>query len=244
MRIPRIHTEQALGEGLALALESGPANHVARVLRMGEGDALVLFNGDGLEYPATITHADKRAVELQLDAPRENDLESPLAVELGIGISRGDRMDWVLQKATELGVSAVVPLFTERCEVKLKGERLEKKLLHWRQVIVSACEQCGRNRLPRLGAPIALEQWLGDCSAERRFVLHHRATPATGREAPASVALAVGPEGGLSDQEIETCAAAGFEPLTLGPRVLRTETAPLAALAILQAQWGDMAAQR
>lgn len=244
MRNPRIYTQQALGEGLALALESGPASHVARVLRMGEGDALVLFNGDGLEYPATITRADKRAVEVLLDAPRENSLESPLAVELGIGISRGDRMDWVLQKATELGVKAVAPLFTERCEVKLKGERLEKKLLHWRQVIVSACEQCGRSRLPGLAAPATLEQWLGGCTAERRFVLHHRAAPATDRGTPGSVALAVGPEGGLSEAEIEACLSAGFEPLTLGPRVLRTETAPLAALAILQAQWGDMSAQR
>ncbi|GAB3283073.1 16S rRNA (uracil(1498)-N(3))-methyltransferase [Parahaliea aestuarii] len=241
MRIPRIYTGQDLGEGLSLALESGPAAHVARVLRMGEGDALVLFNGDGSDYPATITRSDKRSVEVTLGAPAPTATESPLAVELGIGISRGDRMDWVLQKATELGVSAVVPLFTERCEVKLKGERAEKKVQHWRQVVISACEQCGRSRLPRLDAPRSLDEWLTDCTAERRFVLHHRAGPAGASATPDSVALTVGPEGGLSEAEISACESAGFEPLTLGPRVLRTETAPLAALAILQARWGDMA---
>ncbi|WP_116368392.1 16S rRNA (uracil(1498)-N(3))-methyltransferase [Parahaliea mediterranea] len=241
MRVPRIYTEQALAAGQSLSLESGPATHVARVLRMTAGDALVLFNGNGADYPATITSAGKKSVEVSIGAPTDNATESPLVVELGIGISRGDRMDWVLQKATELGVSAVVPLFTERCEVKLKGERADKKHQHWRQVMISACEQSGRSRLPHLAAPTSLAHWLATCSAERRFVLHHRAGTTGEGATPASVALAVGPEGGLSEAEIIACESAGFEALALGPRVLRTETAPLAALAIVQARWGDMA---
>lgn len=240
MRIPRVYTPQALVEGAELALEPGPSQHLARVLRMSAGQALSLFDGAGNEFAAQILRVDKRAVTAVLGARRDRNVESPLAVELGIGISRGDRMDWVLQKATELGVHRVVPLFTERTEVKLKGERAAKKQQHWQQVIVSACEQCGRSRLPGLGPPLAFDDWLAACTAERRFVLHHRATPAKGSGTPRSVALAVGPEGGLSTAEIDAAERAGFEALGLGPRVLRTETAPLAALAILQAHWGDM----
>jgi 16S rRNA (uracil1498-N3)-methyltransferase len=244
MRTPRIYTDQALGPGLELDLGPGPSSHISRVLRMGAGQALSLFNGAGGEYAATILGADKRSVRVRLGEHLPRELESPLAVELGIGISRGDRMDWVLQKATELGVQRVVPLFTERTEVKLKGERADKKQQHWHQVITSACEQCGRNRLPALSAPATLPEWLASCEAERKFVLHHRASAARDGAAPGRVALAVGPEGGLSAAEITACQGAGFEALTLGPRVLRTETAPLAALAILQARWGDMSPER
>ncbi|MBN7797289.1 16S rRNA (uracil(1498)-N(3))-methyltransferase [Parahaliea mediterranea] len=240
MRIPRVYTQQPLAEGAEVELEPGPSQHLARALRMSAGQALSVFDGAGNEFAAQILRVDKRAVTAVLCDRSDRDVESPLAVELGIGISRGDRMDWVLQKATELGVQRVVPLFTERTEVKLKGERADKKQQHWRQVIVSACEQCGRNRLPGLGPAVSLGDWLAACSAERRFVLHHRATAAKGSGAPRSVALAVGPEGGLSDAEIDAAERAGFEALGLGPRVLRTETAPLAALAILQARWGDM----
>ncbi len=240
MRIPRIYVTQALATGAGLALDPGPANHVARVLRMGPGDSISLFNGEGGEYSATITAAGKRSVEVAVGDYRSNDLESPLQVELGIGISRGDRMDWVLQKATELGATRLVPLLTERTEVKLKAERVEKKQQHWQQVLISACEQCGRNRLPVLKQAKKLEDWLSGCGAERKFVLHHRAEATSSSTAPASVALAIGPEGGLSETEISTARAAGFESLTLGPRILRTETAPLAALAILQSRWGDM----
>jgi len=241
MRNPRIYTTQPLASQQELQLEPGSSAHIARVLRMTVGQPLRLFDGSGFEYPATIVAADKRAVTVALGAREERDLESPLAVELGIGISRGDRMDWVLQKATELGVGRLVPLFTERTEVKLKGERAQKKQQHWQQVIVSACEQCGRNRLPQLETPTDLGHWLQSCQAERRFVLHHRASAAaSGQSVPQSVALAVGPEGGLGDAEIDAALAAGFEALTLGPRILRTETAPLAAIAILQSRWGDM----
>ena len=150
-------------------------------------------------------------------------------------------MDTVLQKATELGVTAVTPLFSDRTEVKLKGERETKKLAHWRQVAISACEQSGRNRLPIVNEPRPLADWFAECEGEIRFVLHHRGT---GHKAPdkppRSIDLLIGPEGGLTEDEIEAAIAHGFAPMTLGPRVLRTETAPLAALAILQARWGDM----
>jgi 16S rRNA (uracil1498-N3)-methyltransferase len=148
----------------------------------------------------------------------------------------------VIQKATELGVAAISPLYTERTEVRLRGEREERKRQHWRQVTVSACEQCGRSILPMVHEPLPLSQWLQNADGERRFVLHHRATAAPrGTHAPACISLLVGPEGGLSEMEIGAAENAGFESLALGPRVLRTETAPLAALAILQARWGDMA---
>jgi 16S rRNA (uracil1498-N3)-methyltransferase len=150
-------------------------------------------------------------------------------------------MDWVVQKATELGVCALTPLFTERTEVKLAGERAIKKNYHWQQVAISACEQCGRNRLPVIHPVQNLHNWLATSNAQRKFVLHHRAGSIGGAsESPTSVALLVGPEGGLSDDEIEAAERAGYQSLRLGPRVLRTETAPLAAIAILQAHWGDM----
>ncbi len=150
-------------------------------------------------------------------------------------------MDWVVQKATELGVSMLTPLFSERTEVKLAGARLEKKLLHWRQVAISACEQCGRNRLPEIESPARLQTWIDTTRAERKYVLHHRTTAGIHEKpAPAVVALLVGPEGGLSEAELEGAGRAGFEGLRLGPRVLRTETAPVAALAIIQSTWGDI----
>ncbi len=242
MRVPRIFTEQTLALGSELALEPGPSQHLARVLRMGPGDELRLFDGSACEYQARIIAADKRQVVVAVLESGPGLAESPLRLHLGIGISRGERMDWVVQKATELGVAAISPLYTERTEVRLRGEREARKQQHWRQVAVSACEQCGRSVLPVVHEPTALDQWLRAGGGERRFVLHHRATTAPrGTELPTSVKLLVGPEGGLSEAEIAAAEAAGFESLTLGPRVLRTETAPLAALAVLQARWGDMA---
>lgn len=240
MRIPRIFTEQTLSAGLELALESGPSQHLARVLRMGQGDELQLFDGSGLEYRARIVAADKRQVTVALQDALPGLAESPLRIHLGIGISRGERMDLVVQKATELGVATISPLYTERTEVRLRGEREARKQQHWRQVVVSACEQCGRSIIPTVHEPAGLAQWLASAGGERKLVLHHRASASAGAQVPASVSLLVGPEGGLSDAEIAAAESASFESLALGPRVLRTETAPLAALAILQARWGDM----
>ena len=167
--------------------------------------------------------------------------ESSLTLTLGLAISRGDRMDYAIQKSTELGVTAVVPLLTERTEVRLKGERQAKKLRHWRQIAISACEQCGRNRLPTIHDIQPLSGWLGTVPDGSRLLLHPRAQYGIGDvEAPAAAVLLVGPEGGFSDREVDAATAAGFRPFALGPRVLRTETAPVAALAILQYCWGDL----
>lgn len=208
---------------------------------MGPGASLVLFDGSGGEYPATIVEAGKRCVLVETGGHRAAETESPLAIHLGIAISRGERMDWIVQKATELGASTISPLTSERTEVRLQGERAVKKQRHWQEIAISACEQCGRNRLPEVHPLTSLADWVGAVSAERKFVLHHRAAP-PGREQgdPRSVALLVGPEGGLSAAEIDRAGLCRFAPLQLGPRVMRTETAPLAAIAILQARWGDM----
>ena len=241
MRIPRIFTGQQLQANARIELESGPSQHISRALRMRVGDELILFNGNGGAYPAQIAALDKKSVVVTTADILEQELESPLAIHLGIAISRGDRMDWVVQKATELGAYSVTPLFTERTEVKLAGERADKKIRHWQQVATSACEQCGRNRLPVINSLQPLHSWLMATEAERKFVLHHRSdTATTSSSKPTSVALLVGPEGGLSKEEINAAEQAGYQPLRLGPRVLRTETAPLAAIAILQARWGDM----
>jgi 16S rRNA (uracil1498-N3)-methyltransferase len=241
VRNPRIHTEQPLTAGRTVTLGEQAAHYIGRVLRLPAGASITLFNGDGHDYAATIDTIDKRSVAVTVASATLNETESPLAIHLGIAISKGERMDFVMQKATELGVTAITPLLSERVEVRLAGERAEKRWQHWHGVIVSACEQCGRARLPQLGAVSSLSQWVDSVQAERKFVLHHRSNQSleSGAE-PNSVALLIGPEGGLSAQEIGTAERAGFDALTLGPRVLRTETAPLTALAVLQYCWGDL----
>ncbi len=244
MRTPRIYTEQPLSGQSGLELEPAPSAHIARAMRMGPGDALTLFNGLGGEYAAVIAAVSKKTVVVEIGDFRNTELESPLAIHLGIAISRGDRMDWVIQKATELGVSHVSPLVTERTEVKLKGERADKKIQHWRQIGIAACEQCGRNRLPHIEPLHALPDWLAATTGETKLVLHHRALRADSTSTehkPSKISLLIGPEGGLSELEIGLAEQAHFQALRLGPRVMRTETAPLAAIAILQSRWGDMA---
>ena len=242
MRIPRIYTPQILASDASIWLEPEPSHHVARVLRLAVGDALALFDGSGGEYPAVITSIDKKQVEVLTGTHRARDCESPLHIHLGIALSRGERMDWIVQKSTELGVGAITPLFTEHTGVKLAGERAEQKIEHWRQVAISACEQCGRNRVPVINPLQRLDNWLAGTEAERKLVLHHRAgdSPLKSEPAPSTAALLVGPEGGLSGEEIAAAEGAGFSALCLGPRVLRTETAPLAAIVLLQGCWGDM----
>lgn len=242
MRCPRIYTPQPLTPNSTVTLDTEAAHHVARVLRMQSGDALLLFNGDGSEYPATIAGIDKKCVQVTIAQATAADRESPLAIHLGIAISKGERMDWVIQKATELGVAQITPLITERVEVRLHGEREEKKLSHWQSVAIAACEQCARNRIPAIHSPQSLSHWLDSVQADAKFVLHHRSEIAleSSAEAPKSIALLIGPEGGLSELEIALAERKNFAPLRLGPRVLRTETAPLAALTVLQFLWGDL----
>lgn len=241
MRIPRIYTDQALQAGSDATLDERVARHAGRVLRLRRGDELVLFNGDGHDYRARLSDVARTGASVQVVSSTPVHNESPLRLTLAQGIARGERMDYTLQKAVELGVSAIVPLFCRRTEVKLSGPRLEKRVAHWRGVIVSACEQCGRAVVPALEAPRTLRDWLADPPPGRRVVLRPEAeTGASVLERDESVVLLIGPEGGLAEVEIDAARGAGFTPLKLGPRVLRTETAGPAALAALQALWGDL----
>ena len=244
MRTIRIHIDAPLAEGDALALPEQAGEHVARVLRLGVGDALVLFNGDGRDYPARIAALARREVRVEVGAAQAVEKESPLRLTLAQGIARGEKMDLILQKATELGVARIVPLLTERSEVRLDGERAGKRIAHWQAVIASACEQCGRARLPELLPLQALRGWLdglADDGALRLTLLPDGTRQARAlRPGPAGAVLAIGPEGGLGERDIAMLRAAGFDGLRLGPRILRTETAGLAALAALQALHGDL----
>ena len=238
----RIHVEIALAENAQLELPEAAARHVAQVLRMRAGEALVLFDGRGGEYAATIEAVERRAVRVRTGAHQAIERESKLAITLAQCVSKGERMDYTIQKAVELGVSAIVPLLSARSVVRIDAERWEKKLEHWRGVIVAACEQSGRTRLPELTPVQALDRWLPAAPGAARLVLAPeggaslKALPAAG-----GAVLMAGPEGGLSEPEIALAERHGFARLGLGPRVLRTETAGVAAIAALQALWGDLA---
>ncbi len=204
--------------------------------------ALSLFNGAGGEYRASLVVANKRETRARLIEFHAAERESPLRITLALGISSGERMDYSLQKATELGVTAIAPLATERSVVKLAGERADKRLQHWQHVVIAACEQCGRNRVPAVAPVQKLYAYLAAVDRNKRLLIlsPHSGTPLT-RVAPAAAAvLLIGAEGGLAPSEYQAAQACGFEPVNLGPRILRTETAPVAALALLQALWGDL----
>lgn len=244
MRTIRIHVDQALGTGLTLSLPAQAGEHVARVLRLAAGDEITLFNGDGNDYPAVIEAVGKRDVSVQVQSAQAIDKESPLRLTLAQGVARGEKMDLIVQKATELGVARIVPLLTERSEVRLDAARAEKRLIHWRAVAASACEQSGRARLPEVTPAVSLETWLRELADDGalRLALLPEGTR-RGSElhfTPSGGVLVVGPEGGLGQRDTAALSAAGFEGLKLGPRILRTETAGLAALAALQALHGDV----
>ncbi|MCC5884580.1 MAG: 16S rRNA (uracil(1498)-N(3))-methyltransferase [Halomonas sp.] len=239
--VPRIHVAADFTVGGDVVLPEGPAHHLARVLRLGEGAPVRLFDGAGREAQARLVEAGRKRVVARIESVETGHRESPLTVHLGQAISKGDRMDYAIQKAVELGVAAITPLYTEHGDVRLKGEREAKKLAHWQAVAISACEQCGRAVVPTVLSPRALSEWLGERSEALRLVLH----PGTGgalehSDAPTTAALLIGPEGGLADAEVESAKAAGFAPLSLGPRILRTETAPVVALTLLQYRFGDV----
>lgn len=244
MRTIRCFVDQPLVPGGVATLSETATGHLVRVLRLGVGDAVVLFNGDGNDFAATLRSVGKRGAEAEVTDARPVANESPLRITLAQGIARGEKMDWVLQKGTELGVAAFAPVSTDRTEVKLDAERAAKRLAHWQGILVSACEQSGRARLPRLAEPLSLANYAAAEAAPLRLVLdptadlglHDLSLPAA-----AEVALLVGPEGGLSERDLATARAAGFKGLRLGPRILRTETAGLAAIAALQAVYGDLA---
>lgn len=244
MRLTRAYVDAPLAPGMRIELPETAAAHLLRVLRLREGDACVLFNGDGHDYAARIVAATKRGGEAEVLDARAVDNESPLRIVLVQGIARGEKMDFILQKSTELGVAAFVPVSSQRSEVKLDAARAEKRLAHWRTVVASACEQSGRACVPEVAAPESLEAAAAALAgAGPRLLLDPFADATVASLEPpagATVTVAVGPEGGWSPRDRETLLSAGFTGIRLGPRVLRTETAGLAAVAALQARFGDL----
>lgn len=245
MRLTRVHVDSPLATGSEVVLPESAAAHLSRVLRLAIGDECALFNGDGRDYAARITAMGKRELRVAITSARDVDNESPLAITLLQGVARGEKMDLILQKATELGVTAIAPLWSQRSEVKLDEARAQKRLAHWRGVVASACEQCGRACVPEVAAPVSLAAALNALPAGGlRLILDPEGELALGTltaDNGAGVVLAVGPEGGWSPVDREQLRAAGFRGLRLGPRILRTETAGLAAIAALQSRLGDLA---
>ena len=244
MRLTRSYVDMPLAVGSSVVLPESTANHLSRVLRLREGDPCVLFNGDGHDHPARIATVGKREVTADILSSHPVDNESPLHITLLQGIARGEKMDLILQKATELGVAAVVPVIAERTEVKLDAERTEKRLAHWRNVITSACEQSGRAIVPVLSTPCALDEAARGQAKENVALLtldpQGDASLGTVSIDGGRAVIAIGPEGGWSPRDRETLRLAGFTGLRLGPRILRTETAGLAAIAALQSRFGDL----
>ncbi|GLK87033.1 16S rRNA (uracil(1498)-N(3))-methyltransferase [Pseudomonas turukhanskensis] len=238
MRLSRFFIDAPLSLGQH-ELPETQAHYIGRVLRHAVGDAVQLFDGSGQEFLGELIEVGKKNVRVELREEVAGQALSPLHIHLGQGLSRGERMDWAIQKATELGANEITPIVSERCEVRLKGEREDKRLEHWRQVAISACEQCGRSVLPLIHPPLLLAQWLEHCQAELKLVLHPVAEPLTSHAKPQSLAFLIGPEGGLSDAEVAQAQGKGFHAARLGPRVLRTETAPVVALSVAQQLWGD-----
>lgn len=240
MSAPRFYVAMPLAVG-AVALPDDAAHHAARVLRLLEGDAIVLFNGEGGEYHGSITHIGKRDVTVQLQHFDDTDRESPLDVTLVQAITSGERMDYAIQKAVELGVNRIVPATTERTTIKLKAERATKRLEHWQKVVVSACEQCGRNRLPQVTAITGLSEYISMHDGDTIWMLHPlNAQPVRQQSQPAGeLSIVIGPEGGFSDAELRLAQRHHCTAINMGPRILRMETAGPAVLAVLQALWGD-----
>jgi 16S rRNA (uracil1498-N3)-methyltransferase len=243
VRVTRVHVDAPLSVGADIVLPDSASAHLTRVLRLQPGDGCVLFNGDGNDYAARIVGPGKRELRLRVDAAAIVDNESPLRLTLLQGIARGDKMDWILQKSTELGVQAFIPASSERSEVRLDSERADRRLGHWRGVVVAACEQSGRARVPTVAAPQSLQDALAGLSGASRFLLDpqaHASIAGVPQPADSACVLAVGPEGGWSPRDRALLVGAGFVGLRLGPRVLRTETAGMAAITALQGRFGDL----
>ena len=239
MRIPRIYHQGAIALNHEFALDDDAANHVGRVLRMAVGSELLLFNGDGFNYPARISNSDKKRVYVIATAQQPNPVESPLKIHLGQGISRGDRMDFAIQKAVELGVTEITPLFTERCGVKLDGERLAKRNEQWQKIAISACEQSGRSVVPVVHPAVSLDSWLAQDTKELKLTLHPWAKDTIKTLKPVTaVRLVIGPEGGISEQELLSFQNNGSKVVRLGETVLRSAHAGFAALSAVQTKLG------
>lgn len=242
MRTIRIYQPGEYQPGQLLELSPEAGQHVGVVLRMEPGEQLTLFNGDNREFAASIERVKKKQVFVRIGTVIEVNRESPLKIHLAQAISKGDRMEMVMQKSVELGVACITPIITERCQVKTDQERMAKKMHQWLNIVIAACEQCGRNQIPVLNQPMYLEQFVREAKEHLKFILHPTFNK-TWRDylvQPPDIALIIGPEGGLSDEEIQLTSEHGFMPLSLGRRVLRTETAAITALSVLQAVGGDL----
>jgi 16S rRNA (uracil1498-N3)-methyltransferase len=241
MRIPRCHTNQPLTKGELLTLEDEPAHHLRQVLRVRPGDQIILFDNSGDEYTANLELIGKQEVKALVSDRLRHEAEAPLSIHLLIGISRGERMDLAIQKATEMGVSRITPLLTTRCVVKLDDKKRRNRMVHWQRVIVSACEQSERCRLPKLDEPLEISMAISQLNTELGLLLDLQSKQNLPNIPPpeSSVSIIVGPEGGLTPEERELAIQHRFTSVRLGPRVLRTETAPLAAIAAVQTLWGD-----
>ncbi len=248
MRIPRVHLPVVLHEGAEHDLPAGAVDRLVRVLRLPAGREVRVFDGRGAEFKAILVEAGKRGARILVQQSLPAAAASPLRVTLAQALARGEKMDWILQKATELGVASIQPILTERTEVRLGEERSERRMAHWRGILTGACEQSGRADLPSLESPLSLPEWLAQLVGviapvdQMRVFLDPEADSefaATDFE-PRALIAAVGPEGGFSARELSMFAQARFEGCRLGPRVLRTETAGIAVLAIAQARWGDL----
>lgn len=243
MRIPRIYHPESLEYQTQCQLSEDAANHVGRVLRMVEGEQLELFDGSNHIYSAIITESNKKSVKVNILGRELSDKESNLKIHLGQVISRGERMEFTIQKSVELGVNVITPLWSERCSVKLDGERIDKKIQQWQKIVIAACEQCGRNVVPEIRPLMKLQDWCAEDDGAIKLNLHPRAQhsiktlPMIPKD---GVRLLIGSEGGLSEQEIVQTQQKGFTEILLGKRVLRTETASLAAISALQIYFGDL----
>lgn len=242
MRSPRIFHPTPLPSKGQILLSADAANHVSRVLRMQTGQEILLFDGSGAQFPAMIILADKKTVRVDVLERVERNVESPLDLHLGQVISRGDKMEFTIQKSVELGVNTITPLISARCGVKINSERIEKKCLQWQKIAISACEQSGRNIVPQIRPVMPLDAWAHEAFEGLKLNLHPRATYSinTLPEQVKHIRLLIGPEGGLSAEEIEKTREWGFEDILLGPRIIRTETAALTAITALQVRYGDL----
>jgi len=240
--LPRIHCDIRLGPGAQFPLAPEAAQHVGKALRLKAGDALTVFDGRGGEYEATIQRIEKDRVDVKLGAWRDVEVEAQLQIGLVQGLPEADKMDWIIQKAVELGVAWVQPVICDRSVVRLSGERAARREAHWRRVAVAACEQTGRNRIPEVRPTLGFLSWIAMPASATRWMLAPGQTPLSSKGRPEGpIELVVGPEGGLSDRERELAISQGCVGVGLGSRVLRTETAPIAALAAIHALWGDFA---
>lgn len=240
--IPRVFQAGPLAVGATANLDAAPAHHLRQVLRLKVNDKLIIFNGEGGCYKGYLCQNDKKQVTIKLESFDAENKQSPLNIHLGQAISRGEKMDFTIQKAVELGVAAITPLLTEKCGVKLSPERQEKRMRHWQAVIISACEQCGRNLLPQLHPPQKLADWLQEIAPITGFVLDPQQADTWHNIIGefSELALLVGSESGLTTAEVDLAQQNGLQGLTLGPRILRTETAALTAITALQLKWGDL----